>query len=59
MTSIPVQRLGSYLEVDEQGHIQSRADAAHIKGEWQLAVEALVTAYLEVISKTGASARRV
>jgi uncharacterized protein len=47
MTSIPVQRHGSYLEVDEQGHIQSRADAAHIKGEWQLAVEALVAAYLD------------
>lgn len=47
MTSVQVSRIGSYLEVDEHGYLQSRADAANIKGDWQLAVQLLVDAYLE------------
>ena len=51
MTSIPVKRIGSYLELDEHGYLQSRADATKLKGEWLRAVQMLVDAYLERWSK--------
>lgn len=46
-SSIPIRRIGSYLELDEHGYLQSRADAANVKGEWLRAVRMLVNAYLE------------
>jgi uncharacterized protein len=51
MIFIQVRRIGSYLEVDEHGYLQSRADAATIKGDWRLAVQMLVDAYLETWGK--------
>ena len=51
MTSIPVRRIGSYLELDEHGFLQSRADATKLKGEWLRAVQMLVDVYLERWSK--------
>ena len=42
-----VKRIGNYLETDEQGFLQSRADPANITGSWRAAVEAVTTAYLE------------
>lgn len=47
MTTIQIRRIGNYLEVDEQGYLQSRADAANITGDWHKAVELLVNAYLK------------
>lgn len=43
----PIKRIGSYLETDEQGYLQSVADAANIGRDWQLAVAMLVQAYRE------------
>ncbi len=40
-----IKRIGSYLETDEQGHLQPIADAANIARDWQPAVEMLVQAY--------------
>ena len=42
-----IQRIGSYLELDEHGFLQSRADAANISGGWLRAVRMLTDAYLE------------
>lgn len=44
---IQIKRIGNYLEVDEYGRLQSRADAANIGSDWQPAVEMLVSAYTE------------
>ena len=42
-----IKRIGNYLETDEQGFLQSRADAANVTGLWRAAVEAVEQAYLE------------
>lgn len=41
-----IQRLGSYLEVDERGYLKKRADASNIRGRWLDAVVAVREAYL-------------
>ena len=47
MASTEIKRIGSYLETDKQGFLQSRADAANITGSWLAVVEAVKSAYLE------------
>ncbi len=42
-----IKRIGNYLETDEQGFLQSRADAANVTGPWRAAVEEVKKAYLE------------
>ena len=47
MTRGTIKRIGNYLETDEQGFLQSRADPANVTGPWREVVEAVTTAYLE------------
>ncbi len=47
MAPTAVKRIGNYLETDEQGFLQSRADAANVTGAWRAAVEAVGQAYRE------------
>ena len=47
MTRGTIKRIGNYLETDEQGFLQSRADAANVTGPWRAAVEEVKKAYLE------------
>ncbi len=47
MTTIQIRSIGNYLEVNEQGYLQSRADAANITGDWRKAVELLINVYLK------------
>ena len=46
MAPTELKRIGTYLSTDEQGFLQSRADAANITGPWLAAVEAVKSAYL-------------
>ena len=42
-----IKRIGNYLETDEQGFLQSRADAANVTSPWRGVVEEVKKAYLE------------
>ena len=47
VTRVEIKRIGNYLETDEQGFLQSRADPANVTDPWRAAVEAVTSAYLE------------
>lgn len=47
MTFVQIRRIGSYLSVDDRGYIQSQATAANITGDWLMASQLLVKAYVE------------